>query len=269
MSQSTVSVLFSIYEKEKPHYLREMLKSIQVQTYKPIEILCVIDGPITSDLNSTLEDFKFLNIRYVKLSENMGLGFALNRGLKCCRADYVCRIDTDDIMFPDRIEKQVKLLDKNPDIDICGSLAYEIDDQGHKLKTRKVPEYNDSIKKLIWSCPIIHPSVMYRKRKLLKVGNYSISIPRRQEDYELWIRSATNGLVFYNIQESLIYYRVYPNEPSKNNFNVGLDRLKIGFPAVREFDPRLFSFLAVLYPVFRGFLPNRLNRIIARFFDPR
>ena len=220
MSQSTVSVLFSIYEKEKPHYLREMLESLELQTRKPDEILCVIDGPITSDLQSTLEKFSFLNMRYIKLSVNMGLGFALNRGLECCSSDYVCRIDTDDIMIPSRIEKQVKFLDDNPVVDICGSLAHEIDDLGCRLNIRKVPEYNNAIRRLIWSCPVIHPSVMYRKRRLIMVGNYSTNISRRQEDYELWIRSATKGLVFHNIQEALIFYRVYPNKPSKNDFSV-------------------------------------------------
>ena len=171
-----------------------------------------------------------------------------------------------------RIFIQKQFLSQNDDVDICGSIAQDIDEEGRLLSLRQVPEMHDSIKKIIWSCPVIHPSTMFRKNKILDVGNYSRKVARRQEDYELWIRCVNSGLIFYNIQEPLIKYRSYLNSKSKNTIFVAVNRFKIGFDAVNKFDRRLSSYLGLFFPIVRALLPHSFYRILfffCRRFDPR
>ena len=106
------SVLLSVYHKEKAEFLDEALNSIVCQTLKPDEIIIVEDGPLTNELNNVLDKFETENkcVKRVPLKVNSGLGKALNEGLKHCSNDLVARMDTDDIAFPDRFEKQVEFM---------------------------------------------------------------------------------------------------------------------------------------------------------------
>ena len=114
------SVLMSLYEKERPEYLRLALDSMIRQTVKPDEIVLVEDGPLTPELYSVVEEYKdFLTI--VVNEKNLGLGLALNEALKVCRNDLVARMDTDDISKPDRCEKQLRRFEEKPELAIVAS----------------------------------------------------------------------------------------------------------------------------------------------------
>lgn len=114
------SVLLSLYHKEKPEYLEKCFESIwDKQILKPSEIVLVLDGPIGEELISYVQKWqaKINNVlKIVPLSQNVGLGKALNEGLKQCSYDWVFRMDTDDICTPDRFEKQVAFIRQNPDV---------------------------------------------------------------------------------------------------------------------------------------------------------
>ncbi|ELK0490891.1 glycosyltransferase, partial [Escherichia coli] len=102
------SVLMSLYIKEKPEYLHECLKSLYEQTKQADEIVLVYDGPITNELDKVVNYWlNSLPIKIIKLSKNVGLGQALNKGLAQCENDYVARMDTDDICHPKRFEIQI------------------------------------------------------------------------------------------------------------------------------------------------------------------
>ena len=105
------SVLMSLYKKEHPEYLRPALDSMINQTVKPDEIVLVEDGPLTEELYTVVEEYKakYPDLLHIVVNEkNLGLGLALNEGLKVCRNELVARMDTDDISKPDRCEKQLK-----------------------------------------------------------------------------------------------------------------------------------------------------------------
>ena len=146
-----------------------------------------------------------------------------------------------------------------------------INNRGEEVGKRMVPENDLQIKKILWACPVIHCSVMYKKNSILKIGSYDVNMSRRQEDYELWIRAGFKKLVFANIQDFLIKYRV---DIKKNPIDVGYNRAKIGYKAVKQFDPRLTSYIALLYPLIRALLPLKLANMIEKLlsnsrFDPR
>lgn len=203
------SVLLSIYHKEKPEYLLQSLDSVFAQTLRADEVILVKDGPLTEELYRVLEEFqgKYQELKTVPLKENVGLGEALNEGLKHCSHDIVARMDTDDICKPDRFEKQLAVFKNNPDVDVVSSWIDEFEgDVKNILSTRKLPETHSEIyeygKK---RCPINHPAVMFKKSAVLTAGGY-MHLPLF-EDYYLWVRMLVNGAKFYNIQESLLYFR--------------------------------------------------------------
>ena len=106
----------SLYKKEHPEYLRLALDSMINQTVKPDEIVLVEDGPLTEELYAVLKEYKekYPELLHVVVNKkNLGLGLALNVGLKACRNELVARMDTDDISKPDRCEKQLRFFMKH------------------------------------------------------------------------------------------------------------------------------------------------------------
>lgn len=207
------SVLLSLYIKEQPSFLKQSLDSLLSQTLQPNEIVLVKDGPLTSELDAVVSDFakRCASLKVVALPQNQGLGRALNEGLKYCSYDLVARMDTDDIAKLDRFEKQIRVFQQNPNIDVCSAWIDEfVDNQHQVIATRKLPERHDEIKVYAQSrCPVNHPVVMFKKEAVLAAGGYQ-HFPLF-EDYFLWMRMLKNGAVFYNIQESLLYFRTSPD----------------------------------------------------------
>lgn len=201
------SVLLSLYNKELPENLRVSLDSIFNQTIRPSEVILVEDGPLTDELYSSVSEYvnKYPEIKVVALPQNVGLGAALNEGLKHCSYELIARMDTDDVCKPFRFERQLKLFNEYPEVDVCSSWIDEfIGNTDNVVSQRRLPETNEEIIKFAKGrCPINHPAVMYRRSKVLEVGGYQ-GFP---EDLYLWVKLIMSGAKFYNIQESLIYFR--------------------------------------------------------------
>lgn len=205
------SVLISIYFKENPNYFEQALVSVLNQTLKPSEIVLIKDGPLNDELDSIAEKFQNLYpdiFKVIALPTNKGLGNALSIGVLACKNEIVARMDTDDICVLDRFEKQFKFLKENPDIDLIGSNVEEFNNIPGDLKRyRKMPEKSEQL--LSYSRfrnPVNHPTVMFRKSKVLEAGNYNGEI-LLFEDFSLFIRMLQNGCSFYNMQECLLYFR--------------------------------------------------------------
>lgn len=203
------SVLMSLYFKERPEFLRQSLDSVFNQTVVPNEIVMVEDGPLTPELYNVLNEFatNHPELKRVSLKENSGLGKALDEGLKHCSYDLVARMDTDDISTPDRFEKQLKVFDIYPQVDIVSSWINEFENTPDNIITvRKLPEYPYEVYKYGKKrCPINHPAVMFKRHTVQFAGGY-LPFPLF-EDYYLWVRLLLNGAHFYNIQECLLNFR--------------------------------------------------------------
>lgn len=206
------SVLLSIYSKEIPYYLTKSLESVFSQTISPTEVVLIKDGPLNDELDNIIDFYvaQYSNLKVISLEKNQGLGKALNEGLKHCSYDIVARMDTDDIAKPDRFEKQLAVFEKYPDIDVVGAWIDEFEDNISNVKSvRKLPEFHDSIRQFAKRRnPMNHPVVMFRKSAVLAAGGYQ-HLPLF-EDYYLWVRMLMNGAKFYNIQESLLFFRFSP-----------------------------------------------------------
>ena len=204
------SVLMSVYHKESPEYFHRAMQSIWTeQSIKPDEIVLVEDGPLTDELYLAIAEWK-LEIgelfKTISLNKNVGLGNALNVGIKHCNYELVARMDTDDISLPYRFERQLKVF-KEKDIDVCSAWINEFEnDEKEIVSTRRIPELHDEIvqySKL--RNPVNHIPSMYKKSFVEKVSGYKHML--WFEDYYLWVRMITGGAKFYNIQEPLANIR--------------------------------------------------------------
>lgn len=202
----------SLYFKEHPAYFKASLDSLFTQTLLPNEIILVEDGPLTSELEQIVSDYssRYPILKVVPLPQNQGLGKALNEGIKYCSYELVARMDTDDIAKPDRFQKQVEVFEMHPEIDVCGAWIDEFEGNIDKIiSTRKLPEWHNNIAAYAKKRnPINHPVVMFKKSAVVKAGSYQ-HFPLF-EDYYLWVRMLMNGAKFYNIQESLLWFRFSP-----------------------------------------------------------
>ena len=201
----------SIYCEEKPEYFDRAMQSIwNDQTLKPDEIVVVKDGPLNDELSLIIKQWQQKRpelFKLVSLSENRGLGVALQEGLKACSYDIVARMDADDISCPERFEKQLKFLHENSDVAVVSSWMSCFEDNPDNIVfTRHMPQKYENIRRIAkFRNPVCHPSVMFRRSEVEAVGDY---IERKgTEDYHLWARMLLNGSKITCIPETLYKFR--------------------------------------------------------------
>lgn len=200
------SVLMSVYIKEKPEYLRECLDSVLANTVVPNEIVIVKDGPITDELEATLQEYIGNNeslFNIVPLETNHGLGLALAEGIQHCSNEIVARMDTDDIAVTNRFELQLRAFEEDPDLDICGGQIAEFETTPDDIiGERRVPLTHDEIVEYQKKrCAFNHMTVMYKKSKVLEAGNYK-HCPLMEDDL-LWVDMILAGAKCKNLNEYL------------------------------------------------------------------
>jgi len=208
------SVLTSVYRNDHPEYFTRAIQSISSdQTRQPSEIILIVDGPVPKPLEDAIKELEreltILKVHW--FPEIVGLGLALQKGMTYTTNDIVARMDSDDIAVPDRFEKQLNYLYKNPDVDIVGGqIAEFINEPTNIVGKREVPTNHHDINEYIKSrCPFNHMTVMFRKQAVMSVGNY---LPWHfNEDYYLWIRMANGGCRFANLSDTLVNVRVGAN----------------------------------------------------------
>ncbi|EOX1773617.1 TPA: glycosyltransferase [Vibrio cholerae] len=202
------SVLCSLYNKENPSYLDECFKSLAYQTLPANEIVVVHDGPLTQDLYFILDKWrKVLPLRDVILTSNVGLGNALNIGLKSCKYEHIVRVDTDDVNHPNRFEIQIQYMSTNSDIAACSSHVNEFE-SNHKnpIRTKRVPNTHRIRMFCLYRNPLNHMAVIFKKSAVLDVGGY-LHLPY-MEDYYLWLRLIAKNYKIHNIDDILVDARV-------------------------------------------------------------
>ena len=199
------SVLMSLYKKEKPEYLRIALDSMLKQTIEPDEIVLVEDGPLTDELYEVLSDYPMLH--RIRNEKNLGLGLALNVGLKQCRNELVARMDTDDCSKPNRCEKQLARFLEKPYLAIVGSHIDEFSGEiSNVISQRIVPTTSEDIYKFSKKRSAFnHPAVMYSKTAVLENNGYSDL--KRNQDVDLFGRMQFEGYKAENIDEALLLFR--------------------------------------------------------------
>ena len=140
-------------------YLEDCLKSIQKQTYTDFKILIVDDGS-TDNSVEIIEQFPDNRIQLIQKEKNSGIVDTLNVGLEAISSEYMMRMDGDDLMTENRIEKLVQFLDRNPDFGICGSGIQQFGLSDKKMIYETNPLKNRA--NLIFGHSIGHASCIFR-----------------------------------------------------------------------------------------------------------
>src|SRR5271170_5563678 len=118
MMTKLVTVLMPVHNGER--YLAEAIESVLGQSAGDLELLIVDDG--STDRSAEIcRDYRDPRIRLVQNPTHLGIVASLNRGLDLAAGAYVARMDSDDISLPERLEKQIRLLDENPEVGVCGA----------------------------------------------------------------------------------------------------------------------------------------------------
>jgi len=218
--QKIVSIVLPVYNSEL--FLKDCINSILDQTFKKFELVIVLDKS-KDNSEKIIKSFKDNRIRLIKKKNKTNLADALNLGISYSKGNIIARADSDDIYKKSRIQEQYNFLKKNKKIDIVGSAVKVIS----KKKSRYIyfPEKNLTIKwAMFFSCPLAHPTIMFRKKSLKKIKFYNSKA--LFEDYDLYSRGF-NELKFHNIQKVLATLRDRDESLYKRNFKFSLVELNM------------------------------------------
>lgn len=268
-----VTVVMSTYNDEQ--HLEECLQSLANQTY-PYFVVKLADDGSTDRTLDIIDKWCRSDSRFqlaVRHRSNQGLTVSLNELLRHVDTELIARMDADDYAMPHRIARQVEYMDNHDDVSVVGSWAIDVDGHGQEGALRKVPKSHEDIVRMILRVnPLIHPSVMFRREAIVKLGGYNEQY-RYAQDYALWYRCIAGGLRLANIPEPLIRYRVNPNHVAKRGLKYRRLDASIRWNGARSIGySRITALYAASIPILIGVIPRSMKRMAMKYrdyIDPR
>jgi len=212
-----VSVIMPVYNGSK--YLTEAIDSILRQTFNDFEFLIVDDGSSDNSLE-IIRSYQDPRIRVIQNPQNLGISASLNNGIFAAQGEYIARMDCDDISLGDRFQKQIDFLDSHPEVIIVGSNMNIIGSLFNQ-KLRYPLTHDDIVNSMLTSNPMGHPSVMFRRVDVSKLGGYRSMKEWNKvstEDYDLWLRMVAANYRLANLPECLMNYRIHANSLTQMAF---------------------------------------------------
>ena len=206
------SVCMSVYRGDNPRDFIAAVDSIyNRQTIRPSEIILVVDGPVSDEMEKAIGtacDMTGGAVKTVRFEKNQGHARARQAGLDNASNELCAIMDSDDIAVADRFELQLKMFDDNPELTVAGGQIAEFTGCEENTVGRRIVPCSDSeIKSYLKSrCPMNLVTVMYKKRDVVSVGGFMDWYC--EEDYYLWIRLALQGYKFGNLPQNLVNVRV-------------------------------------------------------------
>lgn len=208
----TVDVIIPLYNAEL--YITEALESMERQTY-PINKVFVINDASTDKSRDKLLKYKEnsrLNIEYIELKENRGPAHARNVGIKLSQADFLSFHDADDVIVPDKIERQIKYMVDQPEVLLTHTNFIYTDEKGEHIETehynrrRGVPLHGDVSRLIFYNIFYLSaPTVIITRRAIDRVGLFDEEM-RYGEDMDMWIKISKISEFGY-IPEVCLYMR--------------------------------------------------------------
>ena len=261
-TQKFVSVVMATYNSEK--YLPESIQSVLAQTHAHFELIIVNDNS-SDGSDAIIEKFAKDDDRIVHISNDRNLrqSGARNKAIKIARGEFIVIVDSDDICLPNRLERQLRYFSEHPDCDVLGS--YYSTFFGSKVDECKSTA-SANIDDIYNGQPMVQcPTCMIRRSVFLEHG-YFDSKYDDAEDYELWSRWFSRGVVFNNIPEVLYKKRIHEGCVSlvKVKHQIYL-MLKINFIALFKYRRRFTKagyFRMVAQMLRLIYLSLRLDRIL-------
>ncbi len=221
-TQPRISVILPFYDAGQE--LADAINSIVRQSFSDWELLLINNNAnakaarIAEEMSNADERIKILN------EPVQGIAHALNTGLLHSRGEMIARMDADDISHPSRLEKQIRFLDANPEVDMASTQTTFHSNlpmsEGYDIFTQwqnSIITHEEHYLSRFVESPLAHPTVMFRKKLIVKYGSYNTgNVP---EDYELWLRWLDKGVKFYKIPEPLLQWNDHEARLSRTHDN--------------------------------------------------
>lgn len=284
-----VSVILPVYNGSS--FVAEAIQSILNQTYQNLELIIVNDGSTDNTL-AILKRFKDdypQKIKVISYLRNQGESAAANIGFKIAKGEFIARMDADDVSYPERLEKQVDFMLKNPNMIVSGTQADVINEKGDVVGKKTFPLYHQNIYSSYgYYHPMLHPSCIFRRSLLPNKKQLWSNTHEPNDDYYTFFGLLRFGK-FANTSDTLIGYRVHKSNKSLQKprskvffaFKVRMDAVQnLGYhPSILAVLVNLMQFAGVFvlperlivpaYHVFRGisapeFAPRRVINSFAR-----
>jgi len=202
MNTPRVSVLMPVYNPGA--YLTEAINCILAQTFSDFELILINDAS-TDNSEKIILSYTDPRIVYLRNEQNTGIVGALNRGIETSKGELLVRMDADDLVTTDRIEKLVKFMNQHPETGVASSYLKLF---GNRNNVWEYSTSDDDIKAgLLFTSTLAHAPCVIRKQVLIENNiRYSDHYPH-MEDYVLW-HSLKHKTQFACIPEVLYFYRI-------------------------------------------------------------
>lgn len=213
MKDKLVSIIMPTYNCGK--FIEETINSVINQTYTNWELI-IVDDCSKDNTEEVVKKIKDKRIKYHKLKENSGAAVARTEAMKKAKGNYMAFLDSDDLWYPEKIEKQLKFM-KDNNYDFTCTAYEQIDEESNLLnkviKTKKKANYN----RILLDCPVGNSTVMYNVDKL---GKFEVPNIRKRNDDALWLQIIKKAKYIYGYDEVLMKYRIRQNSISSNKLSL-------------------------------------------------
>lgn len=258
-----ISVIMGVYNTPK-NYIELSINSILNQSYSDFEFIICNDGCTDDTFEYIKTHYDDSRIILIENEKNMGLAYSLNHCLSISNGEYIARMDSDDFSHVERFSKQISFLEEHPDFGLVASNVNFFDDNG----VYKMMKYPEVIKKedFLWNSPIIHPSIMVRKKCFDLVKGYTDEeYTVRNEDYDLFMKMFANNVKMYTFQDVLFDFREDENSIKRRKFKYRINEYKVrknGFKLLNI--PLIKRVPYLVKPIIVGLIPGQILRKIKR-----
>ena len=246
-----ISVVMGLNRYDR--YVSRAIDSILAQSLKDFEFIIVANGSSCQEIESRILETYPNEMRLKLVTTYIGqLAHALNLGIEIARYDYIARMDSDDVAWSSRLERQLAYLKEN-NLDMVGCDLRLIDECGNHLSTRIYPKGKAIDKYLSFKNCFAHNTVLIKKSSVLIARGYNAGF--NSEDYDLWLRLRRLGVKWDNINETLVDYRIHERSSQRRLLGYAESTAL----AVREFilDKKFTNLLAVAYHFLKSILRPR------------
>lgn len=237
MKKVTIYITNFNYER----FIRQSIESVYAQSYPNIELLIIDDGS-TDNSREIIEEYRGHKDTRIVFQQNKGLNATNNVAMNMASGDYLMRLDADDFLEIDAVEKMVSVLDADNEVGLVFPDYYYVN--AHGLQTGREIRHDFESKVTLFDQPAHGAVTMIRLDFLKALGGYNESFTC-QDGYDLWIKFITHHKV-RNINEPLFSYRRHGSNLTNNEANILGARMLIKEIFIEQFNYRLPKTFAVL-----------------------
>lgn len=213
-TQPLVSVVTPTYNRAD--FIAKAIDSVLAQSYGHFEMIIVDDGS-QDNTRELIEAYDDPRISY-HYQENQGQSIARNRGISLSQGEFICFLDSDNLWFPDKLEKGLAGFQRYPEADIVYGDCVSIDEQGSEISRENMRRYSGRIAALMLKDNFISMNTtMTRRRCFDEMGGFS-NKDRYAEDYGLWLKFSTRYRFQY-VPEYMAYYRIMDDQLSSDKIH--------------------------------------------------